>query len=466
MHRLSRLLIPAIAVVLAGCGSGGGGGSSSGGNAQLGVFVTDSFREDYSHVWATIFKVELVNALSQPVTVFDDSTGRIIDVKTLRDSTGQRFSFLSNAAIPAGNYTSVRVTVGPAFTLIPVASTTGATLPLADSVPRDAQGHAQVTFNLPAAKNMGGSDDLVIDFDLANFNIALGKIAPVLKEGGKNGIGDANRHEEEDYEGVVSGLSGTAPNFTFTLTHSSRSIIVVTDANTTLFNAGASPNPTLANSKLVHVRGKFNASSIQLAAVSVKIHATEDTHHPEVKGAPSAIDATAGTFTVAATKVSGFVPAHTTVNVVTNANTVFRGKSGVTLAEADFFTRLATATSVEVEGTYDSASNTLTAARAKTDDEGQGGGDHSHDHEAEAKGTATNVATATFTLNPVDEFEGFSFGGGSLNVATTNSTTYKRKNGESLTSTAFFAALATATSVQVEGTFADGMLTATKAQLK
>jgi hypothetical protein len=464
MNKLSRLLIPALAITLVGCGSGGGG-SSSGGNAQVGVFVTDSFREDYSHVWTTIYKIELVNGLSQSTTVFDDSAGRTIDVKTLRDSTGQRFSFLSNTTIPAGTYTGARVTVAPSLTLIGAASTMGTSLPLADSVPRDNLGHAQISLTFPTAKVINGANDVVIDFDLANFSIALGKIVPSLKDGQSGGLNDPARHEEGEYEGTVSALSGTSPNFTFTLTRGNQTTTVATDSSTVVFNAGASPNPTLANGKRVHIRGKFNATNDRLLAASIKIQANGDVDRPEAKGTPSAIDATNGTFKVTLTRASDFMPSQTTINVTTNVNTVFRGVTGVILSSTDFFTRLANSTTVEVEGSYNVTTNTITATLVKLEDEGNNGGG-GHDHEAEARGTATNIGTSTFTMNPVSEFEGFNYTGGGLPVTTTGTTAFKSKTGATLTSTAFFTALHTNTTVKVTGTFTNGTLAALKAELK
>jgi hypothetical protein len=56
------------------------------------------------------------------------------------------------------------------------------------------------------------------------------------------------------------------------------------------------------------------------------------------------------------------------VNVVTSSSTVFRGDKGATLTSADFYAALATTPSVNVEGTYDAATNTLTATKARAFD--------------------------------------------------------------------------------------------------
>jgi hypothetical protein len=465
VNRISWLAIAGLAAVLVGCGSGGGGSSSGGGSTQVGVFVTDSFREDYSHVWATIFSVDLIDSNNNAVNVFSDSTGVIIDLKTLRDANGQRFAFLSTATIPAGTYTKVQVTLAPSLNLIPVGQTTGTTLQLDASLPRDANGNAIVTFNLPAPRQISGSDDVVVDFDLANFRILLGKIVPSLKEGGKTGLNDKNRHEEEIYEGTVSGLSGTAPNFTFTLTRGNRSVTVTTDVNTVIFNANSAPSPTLANGKRVHVTGKFDTTTSTLAATSIKIQSDQQAEHPELKGTASNINSAAGTFDVTVSKTHGLVPKNAVVHIVTTTDTVFRGGSGVLMTSTDFFAALTAGANVEAEGTFDANTSTLTATRVKLDDENEG--EHGG-HQAEVKGapTSVNSGAGTFTVNPVTEFDGFTFGGsGGVNIATTGSTAFRATDGSTLSTADFWTALMLATSVKVEGTFAAGTITATSVRI-
>jgi hypothetical protein len=305
----------------------------------------------------------------------------------------------------------------------------------------------------------------VVDFDLANFHVLLSKIVPSLKEGGNNGLNNRGRHEEAIYEGTISGLSsGVAGGFLFTLNRGGRSVTVTTDANTVIFNADASPSPTLANGKRVHVRGKFDAAAHNIAASSIKIQPAQGVDRPEVKGAPSGINAGAGTFDVTVTRARGVVPVNTVIHVVTTPNTIFRGDSGVLLSASDFFAALATATEVEVEGTFNAGTNTLTAVRAKLENEDEHAGE-----QAEVKGApvSVNSGAGTFSVNPVTEFEGFAYSGtGGVSIATNGATTFRSANGETMTKSAFFTALATAASVKVEGSFASGVLTAANARLQ
>jgi hypothetical protein len=429
------------------------------------VFVTDSPETDNDHVWVTIFKVEVLNGSAQSQTVFDDPAGRAIDVKSLRDASGQRFAFLSDGAVAPGMHTGARVTVGSSLTLFAHGSATGQAVPLDDSVARDAQGHAVISFSLSTPRNLAaGGDDLVIDFDLAHFLLKSGKIAPSLREGDHSGIADKSRHDSDDHDGTVSELAGTAPNLTFTLTVAGTKVKVAADANTVVFKSDSATSPVLANGQTVEVTGTFDTTANTLAAKSIKI---EDSSHngaeAEVEGAPSAIDATAGTFSVSTLKVRGFVPAQTTVRVVTTSTTALRSDGGVVLAAADFFAALAAAQQVEVEGAYDAASNTLTASRASIEH-----GDADHDgHNVEAQGAAVTVdATAkTFTLQPITEFDGFTLSGNSVNVVTTATTRF-RADDATVSAADFFAALAAPQTVQAEGTLSGGALTAASVRIR
>ncbi|MGC4047184.1 MAG: DUF4382 domain-containing protein [Armatimonas sp.] len=112
---------------LAGCG-GGSSSTGSGSTGRATVMLTDSLRDDYSSVWATVLKAELISADGSVVVLFDDPDGQILDLRRLRDLAGARYSFLASGDIPAGTYTGIRVTVAPTMTLFPVGSITRADL--------------------------------------------------------------------------------------------------------------------------------------------------------------------------------------------------------------------------------------------------------------------------------------------------------------------------------------------------
>ena len=127
LNLFTTLGVAGLTIALAGCGGGGSGTPSAPAvrSVNVGAFITDSFREDYDHVWATILKIELVAADGTAMTLFDNTTGKTVDIKSLRDATGARFSFLDKKSIPVGSYTGLRITVASTVTLFPKGSATG-----------------------------------------------------------------------------------------------------------------------------------------------------------------------------------------------------------------------------------------------------------------------------------------------------------------------------------------------------
>ena len=372
--KITALSIALGALALAGCGGGGSVGSSGVTGSRATILVTDSPREDYGHVWATIYHVELTpQGGGAPVVVFDNSAGVTLDLKTLRDASGSRYSFLSSASVPAGTYTGASVTVGSTMQLIKTGQTTGTSLTVDSSVTRDANGNAVIPITFRSAKTISATAvNICIDFDLARFIIRGSNILPSVIEGDGAGLSDPARHEKDDYHGTVSGLSGTAPTLTFTLTlGSGQAVTVTTTAATALYGA------TLTDGARIEVEGTLDTTAQTLVATKLEVRGTgslsDDLTTPRAGGTASALNGTSGTFTLTIKRAGGFTVSGTTVNVVTNASTVFRGDKGATLTSADFYTALATTPNVGVEGTYDATTNTLTATKARTFDPSKDG---------------------------------------------------------------------------------------------
>lgn len=354
------------ALTLAGCG-GSGAGSSSTSRAKATVMLTDSFREDFGHVWATIYKVELVAQDGSAVVVFDDPSGRQIDLKTLRDASGARYSFLSSATVPDGTYTGASVTVGATMQLYKAGVAVGDPIAVDSSIPTNSSGQPVLSVTFRAAKTISASSSatsstVCIDFDLARFVLRNSKVLPALAEGDGAGLTNPDRHEKDDYHGVVSGLTGTAPDLTFTLNRGrGMSVTVTTTASTALYGA------TLAEGSVVEVTGTLDTTAGTLVATRLEVRGAgapsseTESDNPRAAGTASNLNATAGTFTLTTRRVHDFTPGSTTVTIATSATTVFRGDAGASLTQADFFAALSSASSVVVTGTYDSATNTLTA---------------------------------------------------------------------------------------------------------
>ncbi len=364
-------------LTLAGCallyGCSGGGSSSSVSTATPApiptttpadsvtrVFVTDNPETEHQQFWTRVFKVEALDDNGGARTLFDDPRGRVFDLKTLRDAQGNRFAFLGQATVEDRTATRLRVHLEDRFVAMPVGSNVGVELRGADDLGRDAQAHVEIEFELP-----GGLDDnVVVDFDLANFTIAGGTVRPVLRLAAHTGLDDVARHEVEDTAGVVSNLTANS----FTLTGNGGSVVVSLSASTVIYAINGAAGATLQNGLPVEVEGRFDTASGRLIAQTVKIEdGAAGEAEAELQGVPGLIDAAAKTFAMTASRADNFQPAASNVQVATTNSTVFLSNAGVSIGAADFFAQLATAGSVEVRGAYDPATNRLTADRVKLD---------------------------------------------------------------------------------------------------
>lgn len=448
-------------LILIGCGGGG-----TIGNAVIGIFVADDLHTGYSQAWGTIYKVELVGADTSTTTVFEDANGKVFNFNSLSDSTGPLFSFLGTSNFNRKIYSGMKVTMADTMTLVPTGSTNGTTYPIDGTAA--GTGKVTVSFNF-TAEELTNDDKFVIDFDMSNFSLVAGHIVPSLRKGDETGLDDTARHERDDVSGVVTTVSGTAPDITFDMTiESGRILTVVCNANTVIFNSDASASPTLSLGKKVEVYGLYDVVAKQYLAdrVKIKVGQDGDGHHdrPQVKGIPTKGDDVAGTFDVTINEAEHFIPTDGNIHVETNESTVYRDHSGLLITKAEFFAafviRGGSSVFVEVEGTYNSDTNTLTALKAKLETE-SGGGGGGGDHEVEAKGTLVNYnsTSSVFSMH-ITEFEGFSFGGGNQDIAVDNKTTYEDDSHNTITLEQFVAALAVGGRFEVRGTFSEGKILA------
>ena len=403
---------------LIGCGgSGGGTGSLPGGNVS--AFATDNMNAGFSHVWVKIKKIDLTGA-SAAANIFDESStgGRLVDLRTLRDSTGARFLMLSTANVPAGSYTGATVTMDKNLSVV----TTGSAV-ATDATFDGATGTEKVlnvTFRAPI--NPASRPKVVIDFDLSSWNLVGGVVTATgdlfAKHGHEDGIGDASRHEQDDYSGTVSALSGTAPNQTFTISKGGRSINVATDASTVIYNNNGSDNPTLLAGEKVEVTGAFDTTNSVLKATRIKIEQEHEAdNEAQIDGVVISSDPTTGTINATIDSADGFLPQATAAIIKTTDTTKFFGPSGIMVTRGEFLALLTNhVTRIEAEGTTTDGV-TLSAVRVKIEDGSHhGGGDGGdHHHEAELKGSVSNLNldAKTFDLT-VSRWEGASLTAGTV----------------------------------------------------
>jgi hypothetical protein len=460
------LLASAAALVAVGCGGGGGGVSPApGGGAGSGnvpVFATDAPNVDFDHVWVKIYSVDLVSSGGTTQNVFQNSSGLVLDVRSLRDNTGGRFQFLDSAGVPVGTYASAKVELDKNVTITRHGSGTDETDHL-DGTQGAPPGHAVYTFNFNPALNVTASSPLVLDFDLANWSVDnTGRVHAVVKHGDGSGLGDGHRHEHSEFEGVVSGLGGGVGAQTFTLQHESHTLSVVTDSNTVFSNADGSPNPNLANGERVGVKGTWSNGVFTAKEVRIFHAGGEDSGASEAEGTFSNVDASGADFDVTVFHAN-FVPAQPTLHVTTDANTKFFSDGGVLLTPADFFALLNSApagSKVQLHGT--ASGQGFAASAVKVEVEGGSGGE-GEPHAVAVGGLASNVSadTSSFTLT-AERWEGLELHPGTVvNVVTTDGTKY-RANDVDLSKADWYAALTPTSHVYAFGTYSNGVLTAQK----
>jgi Domain of unknown function (DUF5666) len=287
------------------------------------------------------------------VAVFEPSVGMAVDLRTLHDSAGERFAFL--ATVPEGIFDDITFTLDKDLVLFETGSPTGLQR---EFVGNDGTSVDLVlTFSPP--RQLGPSSSLVVDFDLASWEddgtFVTGN--PFLLESAGNGLGDHDRHEHDDIEGVISDLSGTAPNQTFTLVREDDTVLVMNTAGTQLEDIG-----TLANGMHVEVTGFFSTTASAFNAESIE---GEDGDLPEVLGRVNAMDSQAGTLDLVIEDVEHFMPPFNVIHVVTNVETEFRNHEGAVVDATAFFSTLQQNALLEVRGDYDPETNTLTAVRVQ-----------------------------------------------------------------------------------------------------
>ena len=378
------LALAALLLLALGCGGGGTGGSVSSGA----LFMTDSL-DSNTHVWVTVKKVVLLGA-SGNVTVFDDSAGATIDLKTLRDPAGERYSFLATAR--AGTYTGVTFTMDKTLVLFTSGSATGQSRVFAGNNGTT----ADLTLMFASARTIGPSNDLAVDFDLSSWDDDGTTISSsaFLRESSGVDLDNPGRHEHNSQHGTISDLTGTAPDLTFTLHEEHRTLTVMTNSETVI-EEGA----TLQDGLRVKVKGMFSTVDNAFIADSVKVESEGDDDMPEVDGAVSNIVGLSGTFDIEVHEADNFCPHVDTVHVVTNGTTVFTDVHGSVVTSVEFFVALLAGDQLQVSGMFDSGTNTLTAVRVGFDDEdnGGGGGDTGGDTGGGTSTTTTTGGSTTTT---------------------------------------------------------------------
>lgn len=473
MKMRSQLFFVALLALLvaAGCGGGGGAGGAGGGGGagKVSVFATDAPNPDFDHVWVTIYSVDLVpSGGGANVNVFSSDTGKVVDVRALRDSTGGRFEFLDANGVPAGTYTGAVVVLDKSVGVVKHGDSSTSNDHFDDSA--NAAGSttkSQFTFNFPQPFVATGSNPVVLDFALANWSVdSTGKVHAVVKSGDGSGLGDENRHEHSEFEGTVTGLAGSAGAQTFNLVgEHNHQLAVTTDANTVISNSDGSDNPVLANAERVHVSGKVVNGNFVAGTIVIQV-AGQHEDRDSAEGTFSNVSTSNDTFTLNVQHAEEFVPAQPNLNVVVTSTTKYFSDGGVSMDATAFFTAMSTAPAgsrVHVEGSV--SGSTFTASSVRLLKSLSGGDDSGGDtsHLVAAGGSVSNAGASggTFTLT-VSQWQGAQLQNGATLNITTDANTVFRNQDNNVSAADWFAALTSNSHVVVFGTLNNGTLAASK----
>lgn len=445
-------------------GCGGGGSSAPTANTTANLFLTDAINSNYDHVWATVTKVDLVSSTGQTKSIYNmpSSGGQVVDLLSLHPASGQKYLLLAAFSAPSGSFTGANVTVSSSVSIMPKGSSTAVSAKFAGST----GGSTVLAAKFSSAVNFANSKNVIVDFDLANWNLNGSTISAANNQFVQGGPGNGPMLPGNclggNYFGTVSNLSGTAPAFTFSITQGPNVVNILTSSSTVLYNSDGSTNPTLANGEFVNVAGAFDATNNVVDATAIIIQVGALPPPPAfIFGQVSADSLANNTITVTTAGCAGFQPTATSLTIDVSSSTAFVDASGVTDTEAQFFANLTPGTtSVQVQGTI--SGSTVTAASvmivSSTGVTGGGGGNGGGGGAGNpiivaVAGPVSNVnaTSETFSITLANWTGGWQSPNSVLSVTTTSSTQYT-SNGTTESAAAFFTSLTNSTMVQVRGT--------------
>ena len=332
----------------------------------------------YSHVWATVLKVELLDAADKSTTVYDspDARGITLDLAALQDRAGgARFAPLLSAPVAGGtSSTRVRLTFARGWTLFASGAATGETMPFGDSVARDSEGKPVLSFPLFRPRDLGtGKENLVVDFDLSKMAVKDGRIIPSLHEGDTARLDNLAQQEPLGSDGNGQRESPESDkDTTFLLTApDGRTVYVQTgDSVCACSTTAVRRVPPLSDGRRVQVRGCAVAgyqTADGVVGESVRgrrMRTVREWHRlPDPFSAPTR---PGGTLVVKVAQVSGLVPTQEAVTVTLAPDAVLRSRGGLKLTADDFWSigRRRAIRGCGLKGVYEPVTGALAATRA------------------------------------------------------------------------------------------------------
>ncbi len=342
------------AVVIFGVSGCGGGGSATG---SMGLYVMDAFSDEHPQVWATLYRIEVASDAGTWRAVFDDSEGLAFNLPELANEA----AFLGSADLPAALYTRARLTLGNTLRLVD-RNGNGSDAPLmlggGNGFGPAGNGTCTVEFPIDCTVGDNGQSDLVVDFDLPNFERVGAEIRARIQQGDRNRFHAMRKHGR-----LLGRITNLEPAVGFDLVQpSGRVVRVALNDSTVIVSAANGSEITLANDQVVFVMGTWDPDArILTASVVLVIDLPAGLPRPShVRGTVTEVNAGERSFVVEpANAFMGFRPMEKKVKVTTSAITVF---SFIPRAPATF-EDISVGAKVDVVGAYDAASKAMVARR-------------------------------------------------------------------------------------------------------
>lgn len=371
-----------VALALAGCGGTGtstgmsgstgyGYGSGFGGSPmgtnpsnpdrreiplgrRFAVIATDSTKKAFVQAWVNVYAVDMVRGETVS-RVFEDAQGRSLDLCALGTKQA-RSLFLGEGALGAGDFERFRVVLGDELVVFGKDSATPKTYRIAGAK----EGKATVEANVAASRRLkGGTGDMEIDFNVANWAIEGETVRPVVKDGPEPGNDDFREQMRGDHTGRVRDLTDRNGEREFTLLdRSGRTVRVVADADTSIIGAGAAA--LLEADKPAMVRGTYDARKRALVAETIVLLA--DDRAPSAMHGQASMAHDAG-FTLKVEQARGFLPDRLTVKVSVDRSTKIVGDRAAAISLEELLGRIKSQKllPVSIEGEIDAKEGTVAA---------------------------------------------------------------------------------------------------------
>lgn len=260
--------------------------------------------------------------------------------------------------------------------------------------------------------------------------------------------------------------SGFLPGGTLVTVNVNDSTRFVTDDGITITEAQFFDMLPSDSSLQVEAEGAvFDPNTNTLTAKKCKVENESGggNHEVEARGAPRNINSGSGTFEVVLTQWEGFnATSGQAVPVTTSGATEYKDGNNVSIDASTFFSLLATATFVKVEGTYEAGTIAAHELSLRLTTGGGGGNDP---HEIKGTPSGINGAARSFTVSLIEWFGFNGSVGQQIQVTMNSNATYRDDQGNSLTQEQFFGKLGNGWLVEVEGTVSGGTMVGVKAKL-